>query len=149
MTTIEHVRSELQQAMKSGDRVRLDALRLLYSALQRAEKDRPAGEFTDQDALAVLRRERKQRVEAAEAYRAAGQEERAAAEEADIPVIDAYLPAAMSDAELEALVEAAIAETGATTVRDMGRVMGVVTQRGEGRADGRAASALVRSRLSA
>jgi len=149
MTTIEHVRSELQQAMKSGDRVRLDALRLLYSALQRAEKDRPAGEFTDQDALAVLRRERKQRVEAAEAYRAAGQEERAAAEEADIPVIDAYLPAAMSDAELEALVDAAIAETGATTVRDMGRVMGVVTQRGEGRADGRAASALVRSRLSA
>ena len=149
MTTIEHVRSELQQAMKSGDRVRLDALRLLYSALQRAEKDRPAGEFTDQDALAVLRRERKQRVEAAEAYRAAGQEERAAAEEADIPVIDAYLPAAMSDAELEALVEAAIAETGATTVRDMGRVMGVVTQRGEGRADGRTASALVRSRLSA
>ena len=149
MTTIEHVRSELQQAMKSGDRVRLDALRLLYSALQRAEKDRPAGEFTDQDALAVLRRERKQRLEAAEAYRAAGQEERAAAEEADIPVIDAYLPAAMSDAELEALVEAAIAETGATTVRDMGRVMGVVTQRGEGRADGRAASALVRSRLSA
>ena len=149
MTTIEHVRSELQQAMKSGDRVRLDAQRLLYSSLQRAEKDRTAGEFTDQDALAVLRRERKQRVEAAEAYRAAGQEERAAAEEADIPVIDAYLPAAMSDAELEALVEAAIAETGATTVRDMGRVMGVVTQRGEGRADGRTASALVRSRLSA
>jgi len=149
MTTIEHVRSELQHAMKSGDRVRLDALRLLYSSLQRAEKDRPAGEFTDQDALAVLRRERKQRLEAAEAYRAAGQEERAAAEEADIPVIDAYLPAAMSDAELEALVDSAIAETGATTVRDMGRVMGVVTQRGEGRADGRTASALVRSRLSA
>jgi uncharacterized protein len=149
MTTIEQVQSELQEAMKSGDRVRLDALRLLYSSLQRAEKDRPAGEFTDQAALAVLRRERKQRLEAAEAYRAAGQEERAAAEEADIPVIDAYLPAAMSEAELEALVDAAIAETGATTVKDMGRVMGLVTQRGEGRADGRTASALVRSRLSA
>lgn len=149
MTTIERVQAELQGAMKSGDRARLDALRLLYSALQRAEKDRPAGEFTDQDALAVLRRERKQRVEAAEAYRAAGQEERASREEADIPVIDAYLPAAMSEAELEALVDAAIAETGATTVKDMGRVMGLVTQRGEGRADGRTASALVRSRLSA
>jgi uncharacterized protein len=149
MTTIERVQSELQEALKSGDRVRLDALRLLYSSLQRAEKDRPAGEFTDQDALAVLRRERKQRVEAAEAYRAAGQEERAAREEADIPVIDAYLPAAMSEAELEALVDSAIAETGATTVKDMGRVMGLVTQRGEGRADGRTASALVRSRLSA
>ncbi|MDX6494675.1 MAG: uncharacterized protein QOE17_661 [Gaiellales bacterium] len=149
MTIIERIQSELQDAMKSGDRVRLDALRLLYSALQRAEKDRPAGEFTDQDALAVLRRERKQRVEAAEAYRTAGQEQRAAAEEADIPVIDAYLPAAMSEADLEALVDAAIAETGASTVKDMGRVMGLVTQRAEGRADGRTASALVRSRLSA
>ena len=149
MTTIERVQSELRDAMKSGDRVRLDALRLLYASLQRAEKDKPAGEFTEQDALAVLRRERKQRVEAAEAYRTAGQEERAAGEEADIPVIDGYLPAAMSEAELEALVDAAIAETGATTVKDMCRVMGLVTQRGEGRADGRTASALVRSRLSA
>jgi uncharacterized protein YqeY len=69
--------------------------------------------------------------------------------EADIPVIDAYLPSAMGEAELEVLVDAAIAETGATTVKDMGRVMGLVTQRGEGRADGRTASALVRSRLSA
>jgi uncharacterized protein YqeY len=141
MTIIERIQSELRDAMKSGDRVRLDALRLLYSALQRAEKDRPAGEFTDQDALAVLRRERKQRVEAAEAYRAAGQ--------AELPVIDEHLPAAMSETDLEALVDAAIGETGATTVKDMGRVMGLVTQRAEGRADGRTASALVRSRLSA
>jgi uncharacterized protein len=149
MTIIEQIQSQLRDAMKAGQRERLDALRLLYSALQRAEKDRPAGEFTDQDALAVLRRERKQRVEAAEAYRAAGQEQRAAGEEADLPVIDAFLPAAMGDDELEALVDAAIAETGAATVKDMGRVMGLVTQRAQGRADGRAASALVRSRLSA
>ncbi len=149
MSIIEQIQSRLRDAMKSGDRSRVDALRLLLSALQRAEKDRPAGEFGDQDALAVLRRERKQRVEAAEAYRAAGQEQRAAAEEADIPVIDEYLPAAMSESELEALVDAAIAETGATTVREMGRVMGLVTERAGGRADGRTASALVRSRLSA
>ena len=149
MTIIERVQSQLQDAMRSGQRERLDALRLLYSALQRAEKDRAAGEFTDQDALAVLRRERKQRVEAAEAYRAAGQEPRALAEEADLPVIDEYLPAAMGEAELEALVDAVITETGASTIKDMGRVMGLVTQRAEGRADGRTASALVRSRLSA
>jgi uncharacterized protein YqeY len=149
MTIIEQIQSQLRDAMKAGQRERLDALRLLYSALQRAEKDRPAGEFSDQDALAVLRRERKQRVEAAEAYRTAGQEQRAVAEEADLPVIDAFLPAAMGDDELEALVDAAIAETGAATVKDMGRVMGLVTQRAQGRADGRAASALVRSRLSA
>jgi uncharacterized protein len=149
MTIIEQIQSQLREAMKAGQRERLDALRLLYSSLQRAEKDRPAGEFSDQDALAVLRRERKQRVEAAEAYRTAGQEQRAAAEEADLPVIDAFLPAAMGDDELEALVDAAIAETGAATVKDMSRVMGLVTQRAQGRADGRAASALVRSRLSA
>ena len=95
------------------------------------------------------RRERKQRVEAAQAYRAAGQEQRAAREEADLPVIDGYLPAAMSESELESLVDAAIAETGASKIKDMGRVMGIVTQRAEGRADGRTASALVRSRLSA
>ncbi|MDX6551217.1 MAG: uncharacterized protein QOJ31_1901 [Gaiellales bacterium] len=149
MTIIEQIQSQLREAMKAGQRERLDALRLLYSALQRAEKDRPAGEFSDQDALAVLRRERKQRVEAAEAYRTAGQEQRAVAEEADLPVIDAFLPAAMGDDELEAMVDAAIAETGAASVKDMGRVMGLVTQRAQGRADGRAASALVRSRLSA
>ncbi len=135
--------------MKSGDRGRTDALRLLVSALQRAEKDRPAGEFGDRDAEAVLRRERKQRVEAAEAYRTAGNEERAAAEEADLPVIDEFLPQGLSEQELEAMVDAAIAETGASSMRDMGRVMGLVTSRAEGRADGKVASDLVRARLSA
>jgi uncharacterized protein YqeY len=135
--------------MKGGQRERVDALRLMLSALQRAEKDRPSGEFTDRDAQAVLRRERKQRLEAADAYRAAGQDDRAAAEDRDVPVIDEFLPAAMDDEELSALVDAVIAETGAESMRDMGRVMGLVTQRSEGRADGRAASALVRDRLSA
>jgi uncharacterized protein YqeY len=143
------VQEQVKSAMKGGQRERLDALRLLLSALQRAEKDRPSGEFTDQDAQAVLRRERKQRLEAADAYRAAGQDDRAAAEDRDVPVIDEFLPAAMDYEELSALVEAVIAETGAESMRDMGRVMGLVTQRSEGRADGRAASALVRDRLSA
>jgi uncharacterized protein len=145
----ERVQSELRAAMKSGQRTRLNGLRLLVSSLQRAEKDRPTGEFTDGDAEAVLRRERKQRVEAAEAYRAAGNEERAAQEEADIPVIDEFLPQQMDAAELGQLIDAAIAETGAATMRDMGRVMGLVTQRAGGRADGKTASDIVRSRLSA
>ncbi len=144
----EQIQSQLRDAMRAGDRQRTGALRLLLSALQKAEKDRPAGEFGDQDALAVLRRERKQRVEAAESYRAAGHEQRAAAEEADVPVIDEFLPAALSDAELRGLIEAAIAETGASGMKDMGRVMALVTERSGGRADGRTASALVRSRLS-
>jgi len=141
------VKSDLTGAMRAGDRSRVDALRLVLSALQRAEKSGPAGEFSEADAEAVLRRERKQRLEAAESYRAAGREDHAAAELADVPVIEAYLPAALSDDELAALVDAAIRETGAESMRDMGRVMGLVTARGEGRVDGAAAAALVRARL--
>jgi len=147
VTLIERIGAELREAMKSGDRERLDALRLVYSSLQKAEKD-ASGEFGDEQAMAVLRRERKQRFEAAEAYEAAGQTDRAAHERADVPVIDEFLPAAMSEDELKALVDAAVAETGASTMKDMGKVMGLVTQRSGGRADGRVASALVRDRLS-
>ena len=144
---IERVQSELTAAMRAGDRGRIDALRLILSSLQRAGKAVPAGQFAEPDAEAVLRRERKQRLEAAESYRAAGREDRAAAELADVPVIEEFLPAAMSEADLAALVDAAVAETGAQSMRDMGRVMGLVTARGEGRVDGAAAAALVRARL--
>ena len=146
---IEQVKSDLTAAMKASDRSRVDALRLVLSALQKAEKSVPAGEFSEADAEAVLRRERKQRLEAAESYRAAGRDDRAAAELADVPVIEAYLPAALSDAELAALVDDAVKETGAESIRDMGRVMGLVTARGEGRVDGATAAALVRARLGA
>jgi uncharacterized protein YqeY len=134
--------------MKACDAERRDALRLVYSALQKAEKD-ASGEFGDDQALAVLRSERKRRIEAAEAYESAGHPDRGAAERSEAAVIEEFLPAAMSDAELEQLVDAAIAETGASSMKDMGKVMGLVTQRGQGRADGRAASALVRERLGA
>jgi uncharacterized protein len=143
---IERMQTELHASLRAGDRLRTSALRLLLSALQKAEKD-GSGELTEEREMAVLRRERKQRVEAAEAYRAAGHEDRAQAEEADVPVIDEFLPAAMGEDELARLVDEAIAETGAAGMRDMGRVMGLVTQRSGGRADGRAASALVRARL--
>jgi len=146
---IDRVKADLTDAMRSGDRSRVDALRLVLSALQRAEKAVPVGEFSQADAEAVLRRERKQRLEAADSYRAAGREDRVAVELADVPVIEAYLPAAMSEADLAALVDAAIQETGAESMRDMGRVMGLVTARGEGRVDGAAAAALVRARLGA
>jgi uncharacterized protein len=144
---IEQVKSDLTAAMRAGDRTRVDGLRLVLSALQRAEKAVPAGEFSEADAEAVLRRERKQRLEAAESYTAAGRDDRAAAELADVPLIEAYLPAALSEEELAALVDGAIEETGAASMRDMGRVMGLVTARGEGRVDGAVAAALVRARL--
>jgi uncharacterized protein YqeY len=145
---IERVKTDLTAAMRAGDRSRVDALRLVLSALQRAEKAVPSGQFSESDAEAVLRRERKQRLEAAESYKAAGRDDRAGAELADVPVIEAYLPAALSEDELAVLVDAAVAETGAESMRDMGRVMGLVTARGEGRVDGAAAAALVRARLS-
>jgi uncharacterized protein YqeY len=148
VTLTERIQAELREAMKSGQRERLDALRLIYSSLQKAEKDAP-GEFGDEQAMAVLRRERKQRLEAAEAYDKAGQDDRAARERADLPVIEEFLPAPLSEQELTTLVDAAIADTGAATMKDMGRVMGLVTERSGGRADGRVASALVRDRLSA
>jgi uncharacterized protein YqeY len=144
---IERVEQELRAAMKAGERDRVASLRLLLAALQRAAGERSRGSFGDEDALAVLRQARKQRVEAATAYRDAGQEERAAHEERDLPVIDELLPAAVSQEELERLVDEAIAETGATGMRDMGRVMGLVTARSQGRAEGRAAAELVRRRL--
>ena len=149
MSVTDRVQAEQRAAMKSGQRTRLNGLRLLVSALQRAEKDRPAGEFTDRDAEAVLRRERKQRMEAAEAYRGAGNEERAAMEEADIPLIDEFLPQQMDEAKLAALVDAAIAETGATGIKEMGRVMGTLSPKVGGRADGKRLSTAVRAKLGA
>jgi uncharacterized protein YqeY len=143
----QRVQDQLHDAMKAGDRSRIDSLRLLVSALQRAEKDRPVGEFSDRNAEAVLRRERKQRLEAAEAYRAAGSEQRALHEEQDVPVIDEFLPQQLSAEELSALVDAAIAETGAGSMKEMGAVMKLVNERSQGRADGKAASELVRARL--
>ncbi|MGN6377429.1 MAG: GatB/YqeY domain-containing protein [Gaiellales bacterium] len=143
---IDRIQSEVRDSLRAGDATRTGALRMLLSALQRAAKD-GTGDLTEERAQAVLRRERKQRVEAAEAYEAAGRPDRAQAEQAEARVIDEFLPAAMSDEELARLVDEAIAETGASSMRDMGRVMGTVTQRSGGRADGRAASQLVRARL--
>jgi uncharacterized protein len=144
---IERVQGELRDAMRAGDRRRVDALRLVLSSLQRAAATKARGAFTDEEAQAVLRRERKQRVEAAAAYRAAGHEDRAAREEADLPVIDDLLPAPLGPDELRAIVDAAIAETSAGGPRDMGGVMRLVGERTAGRADMKEAAALVRERL--
>ena len=143
---IERIQAEMRDSLRAGTAERTGALRLLLAALQRAAKD-GSGELTEERELGVLRRERKQRVEAAEAYRAAQRPDRAEAEEAEVAIIDEFLPAAMSDEDLERLVDEAIAETGASSMRDMGRVMALVGERSGGRADGRAASALVRARL--
>jgi uncharacterized protein YqeY len=127
--------------MKAGERDRVSALRLVADALQ---KDLKAG---GEDEVAVLRRERKRRLEAADAYREGGNPERADAESAEAILIEGYLPAEMADDELVTLVDQAIAESGAAGPQDMGRAMGAVMAKVDGRADGKRVSALVRERL--
>jgi uncharacterized protein len=132
----------MTSAMKSGEKVRVGALRLVLSELQKAAKD--GGE----DELAVLRRERKRRLEAASQFRDGGRPDLADGEESEAKLIEAYLPAELDETELDVLVAAAIAETGATTPRDMGQVMKAVMAKSGGRADGKRASARVREALS-
>jgi uncharacterized protein YqeY len=138
----ERIRADVTTAMKAGERDRVSALRLVLSELQKAEKE---GEG---DELAVLRRERKRRREAETAYREAGRDELAAGEAFEAEAIEAYLPAELSDEELDALVTAGVEATGASSPRDMGRVMSHVMAAAGGRADGRRVSARVKEALS-
>jgi uncharacterized protein len=143
----ERIQSDLTAAAKARDRDRLAALRLLLDALNKEAKE-ARGELDEQREVAVLKRERKRRGEAAEAYRKGGREELAAAEEAEAAVIDEYLPAQISDEELEGLVADALSETGAASQREMGKVMSAVMLKAGGRADGRRVSELVKQKLS-
>ena len=138
---LEQVQRDTRDAMKAGDRDRVGALRMIASALQQDAKE------GNGDEVAVLRRERKRRLEAASAFRDGGGDERAVAEEAEAELIDGYLPAELSDEELAQIVDAAVAQAGAAEPGDMGKVMGIVMPKIDGRADGKRVSAAVRERL--
>ena len=140
-TILEQVQSDTKTAMKAGERERVSALRLVADALQKDAKD--GGD----DEVAVLRRERKRRLEAAEAYRDGGSADRAESEEAEAREIERYLPAEMSDDDLAALVDEAIAESGASEPSEMGKVMGALMPKVGGRADGKRVSAMVKDKL--
>src|SRR3954451_16246514 len=141
MAIADTVKQDLAVAMKAGEKDRVGALRLVLSELQKAEK---AG---DSDELAVLRRERKRRLEAAQAFSDAGRAELAEGEQAEAVLIEPYLPAELSDDELQAIVAGAVAETGATEAKDMGMVMKATMAKVAGRADGKRVSALVKEAL--
>ena len=143
MTLVETVRADVNQAMKTAQRDRAAALRVVLSELQKAEKEGGA------DELAVLRRERKRRLEAAEQFRDAGRGELADKEEYEAKLIDAYLPAELGDAELDSLIAQAVTDTGASSPQDMGQVMKTVMAQVAGRADGKRVSARVRQALEA
>lgn len=143
MSVTDQVRVDMTSAMKAGEKERVGALRLVLSELQKAAKEGSG------DELAVLRRERKRRLEAAEQFRDGGRPELAEQEESEAKLIEAYLPAELGDAELDAIVAAAISETGASGAKDMGQVMKAVMAKAGGRADGKRASQRVREALSA
>ena len=146
MSLIARMEAELRQAMLEHDASRRDALRLILSSLRSAEKElqRP---LSDDEELQVLQRERKRRQEAAEAFRSGGREEQAAAEEAELAVLEEFMPAPLSEDELEEIIDDAIAEVGATSLRDLGRVMADVMPQIAGRADGSVVSQFVREKL--
>lgn len=137
----EQVKSDVTTAMKAGDRARVQALRLLLSELQKDAKEGKG------DEIAVLRRERKRRLESAETYKDAGRGELEAGERAEAELIDGYLPQELSDDDLRARVAAAVAESGASSPKDMGAVMKLVMASVGGQADGKRVSALVREAL--
>jgi uncharacterized protein YqeY len=146
MGITDRVQSDLTQAAKARDQQRLAALRLVLDALKKASKD-ARGELDEDAEVAVLKRERKRRAEAAEAYRKAGRADTAAAEEAEAALIDAYLPEQISDQELEQLVSDAVGETGAESAKEIGKVMAAVMPKVGGRADGKRVNELVREKL--
>ncbi|ADB51267.1 GatB/YqeY domain-containing protein [Conexibacter woesei] len=141
MTVAEQLKTDITAAMKAGERERVGALRLVLSELQKSAKD------GDGDEVAVLRRERKRRLDAAQQFKDGGREELARQEQGEAELIAAYLPAELSDEELAGIVSDAVAETGASSPKDMGQVMKAAMARVGGRADGKRVSARVREAL--
>ena len=146
MSLIATIEDEVKEAMKAHDAERRDALRLIVNALKGSEKElqRP---LSDDEELQVLQRERKKRVEAADAFRAGGREEQAATEERELAILEEFMPEPLSEDEIEEIIDDAIAEVGATSMADLGRVMADVMPQIAGRADGSTVSQIVREKL--
>ena len=141
MSLLNQVQDDVKAALKAGDRERVHALRLIADALQKAEKDNGG------DPVDVLQRERKRRLEAAEAYREGGRTEMADGEQREADLIASYLPEQLSDEELHAIVGDAVAQSGASSPQELGKVMGLVMPHVKGRADGKRVSAAVKEML--
>jgi uncharacterized protein YqeY len=146
VSLIGRLEDELREATLARNAERRDTLRLILNSLRGAEKElqRP---LNDQEELQVLQRERKRRQEAAEAFRAGDREEQAAQEEAELAVLEEFMPSQLGDEDLEEIIDDVIAEVGATSVRDLGRVMADVMPQVAGRAEGSRVSQIVREKL--
>jgi uncharacterized protein YqeY len=154
MTLLEQVRQDVTVALKAGEKERVHALRLIANELQKAAKENalrgdPSGPTPREDEVEVLQRERKRRLEAAEAYRDGDRQDLAEAEEREAEIISSYMPEQLSDEQLEAIVGDAVAESGASSPKEMGKVMAAIMPKVKGRADGKRVSALVKEKLTA
>jgi uncharacterized protein len=141
MSLLEQIQGDVKDAMKAGEKERVHALRLVVNELQKAAKENGG------DEVEVLQRERKRRMEAAEAYREGGRTDLAEAEEHEAQLIAGYMPEQISDEELDAIVGDALAESGASSAKEMGKVMALVMPKVKGRADGKRVSAAVKEKL--
>lgn len=141
MSLLNQVQDDVKSALKAGERERVHALRLIADALQKAEKENGV------DPVEVLQRERKRRFEAAQAYRDGGRTDAAEAEEREAEIIASYMPEQVSDEELAAIVGDAVAESGASSPQELGKVMALVMPKVKGRADGKRVSAVVKEKL--
>jgi uncharacterized protein len=147
MAILDQIKGDVASAMRAGEKERVGALRLVLSELQKAVKEGPGDALSPEGELAVLRRERKRRLESAKAFRDGGREDLAATEESEAEMIGAYLPAELSEDELAAIVEQAVRASGAESAKDMGSAMKSAIAAVDGRADGKRVSELVRAAL--
>jgi uncharacterized protein YqeY len=152
MSLLEQIQHDVKDAMKAGEKQRVHALRMVVNELQKAAKENalrgdPSGPTPRGDEVDVLQRERKRRLEAAEAYRDGGRTDLAEAEEREAELIGSYMPEQISDQELGAIVGDAVAESGASSPKEMGKVMALVMPQVKGRADGKRVSAAVKEKL--
>ncbi len=146
MSLREQLQADTTAAMRSGEALRRDVLRMAQNAIYQVEKSKRIT-LSEDEILGIITKEVKTRRESVEAFRNGGREDLAAKEEAEIAILVGYLPQALTDEELRALVDQAVTETGASNARDMGKVMGWLSPRIRGRADGKVASGLVAQAL--
>jgi len=144
---LKKLQDEMKAAMKSGNKDRLSVIRMLISEIKKVQIDRKK-ELSDEEIIEVLQRYAKQRKESIKQYREAGREDLASKEEFELEVVQEFLPQPLSEGELQQIVEQVIQETGASSIKDMGRVMKAVMERVKGRADGSIVSGIVKKKLS-
>ncbi len=147
MALLDQIQKDLKEAMKAKDSVRLGTLRLVLTAIKNKEKE-VKRELEEKEVLQIISNQIKQRKDSVEQYRKGGREDLASKEEQELKILQSYMPEQLSEAELEKLVMETIQEVGATTVKDLGKVMKVIMPRVAGRADGKVVNQMVRSRLS-